>query len=353
VKCLKASEASLREKRADKLVLEAELKTLKTIDHERIGMLALKNKLKKDKHLSSHPPIQSAVSKTFASDTAPAPGGIAAKLECRLLSSKTLSKEVNMVILSLYSALKPSGDKGESDDGSSIRPHEPLIVDSPAATNQRSAIEASKDDSSNSGDDSSGSTDSASGSSSLQRDTSAPPQKPNSASYRTSHSPLLSDHASPTLGPESAFLPTLSNGFIPGGSDTDWSDREASVADGVRKNRRGQRARRAIWEKKYGKGANHLQKREGSGATHDTPTVRKHYKRPQTNLRSRLPDSSKRDSRAEKTDYAPNKHSPQQRKSRAVDDRPLHPSWAAKMRMNERSSAVIVPSQGKRIRFDD
>ena len=208
-------------------------------------MLALKNKLKKDKLLSSHPLIQSAVSKTFASDTAPAPVGIAAKLECRLLSSKTLSKEVNMVILSLCSALKPSEDKGESDDGSSIRLHEPLIVDSPAATNRWSAIEASKDDSSNSDDDSSGSTDTASSSSSLQHDTSAPPQKPNYASYRRSHSPLLSDHASLTLGPESVFLPTLSNGFIPGGSDTDWSDREATVADGVRKNRRGQRARRA------------------------------------------------------------------------------------------------------------
>jgi len=353
VKCLKAPEASLSEKRVDKLVLEAELKTLKTIDHERIGTLALNNKLKKDKLLSSYPPIQLAVSKTFASDTAPAPGGIAAKLESRLLSSKTLSKDVNVVILSLYAALKPSGDKGESDDGSSSRPHESLIVDSPAATNQRSAIEASEDDSSDSGDDSSGSADTTNGSSSLQHDTSAPPRKSNFASYRTSHSPLLPDHASPTLGTESVFLPTLSNGFIPGGSDTDWSDREAGVADGVRKNRRGQRARRAIWEKKYGKGAKHLQKREESGATHDTTTARKHYKWPQTNPHSRLPGSSKRDSRAEKTDYAPNKHTSHQRKSRAEDDRPLHPSWAAKMRMKERSSAVIIPSQGKRIKFDD
>jgi hypothetical protein len=198
----------------------------------------LKNKLKKDKRLSSHPPIQSAVSKTFVSDATPAPEGIVAKLESRLLSSKTLSKEVNTVILSLYSTFKPSGDEGESDDESSSRPHEPLVVDFPAATNQRSTTEASEDDSSDSGDDSSGS-------SSLQHDTPAPPRKSNSATYRTSHSPLLPDHAPPTSGTESDFLPTLSNGFIPGGSDTDWSDSEAKVADGVRKNRRGQRARRA------------------------------------------------------------------------------------------------------------
>jgi len=190
--------------------------------------------------------MQSAVSKTFASDTAPVPGGMASKLESRLLSSKALSKDVNTVISSLCSALKPSGDEGESDDGSSSRSHEPLIIDSPAATYQRSAIvEASEVDSSDSGDDSSGSADSASGSGSLQHDTSAAPRKLNSASYRTGPFPLLPDHASPTLGTEFAFLPTLSNGFIPGGSDTDWSDHEARVADGVRKNRRGQRARRA------------------------------------------------------------------------------------------------------------
>ena len=150
-----------------------------------------------------------------------------------------------MVILSLNNALKPSEDNGESDDGPSSRPHEPLVVDFPAATNQQGAIEASEDDSSNSGDDSSGSTDSARSSNSLQYDTPAQPRKSNSATYRTSHSPLLPDHTPPTRGTESVFLPTLSNGFIPGGSDTDWSDSEARVADGVRKNRRGQRARRA------------------------------------------------------------------------------------------------------------
>lgn len=151
-----------------------------------------------------------------------------------------------MVILSLYSALRPSRDEGESDGGSSSSlSHLPLIVDSPAAANQRSAIEASEDDFSDSGNDSSGRTDSASASSSLQYDTSAPPGKSNSAPYQTGPFPLLPDHSSPTLGTESAFLPTLSNGFIPGGSDTDWSDHEARVADGVRKNRRGQRARRA------------------------------------------------------------------------------------------------------------
>jgi len=187
--------------------------------------------------LSSCPSIQSAVSKTFASDTAPVPGVITAKLESRLLSSKTLSKEVNTVILSLYTTLKPSGDKGESDDESSSRSHEPQIVHPPSVTNQQSAAEASEDDFSDSGDDSSGS--------SLRHDTSAPPSKSSPAPGRTCHPSLIPDDASQTLEIESTFLPTLSNGFIPGGSETDWSDHEARVADGVRRNRRGQRARRA------------------------------------------------------------------------------------------------------------
>ncbi|PWZ00542.1 LOW QUALITY PROTEIN: Bud-site selection protein [Testicularia cyperi] len=73
----------------------------------------------------------------------------------------------------------------------------------------------------------------------------------------------------------STFLPSLSTGFIAGGrSDDDWSDAEADLADRdlselkkggkktERKNRMGQRARKAIWEKKYGKNANHVKLRE-------------------------------------------------------------------------------------------
>lgn len=72
-------------------------------------------------------------------------------------------------------------------------------------------------------------------------------------------------------------LPALSTGFVGGkgfnlgrDSEDEWSDGDAELdsidedADGTgnhkeaRKNRMGQRARRAIWEKKFGKGANHL-----------------------------------------------------------------------------------------------
>lgn len=114
--------------------------------------------------------MQSAVSNILAFDAAPAPGGITTKLESRLLSSKTLSKEVNIVVLSLHSALEPSE---EDDDELSSRLHEPQMVDSSTTLDQRGAIEVSEVNSSGSGDDSSGRSDSARGSDSFQHGTSS------------------------------------------------------------------------------------------------------------------------------------------------------------------------------------
>jgi hypothetical protein len=107
-----------------------------------------------------------------------------------------------------------------------------------------------------------------------------------------------------------------------------------------------------IWEKKYGKAAKHLQKREESGATDGVHTL-KAFKGGQAIPHRRLPDSSKHSSRARKADDVSTKHTSHLRKSGGVDDRPLHPSWIAKIRMKEKSDAAIVPSQAKRIKFDD
>ena len=216
------------------------------MDHDRIGTLALKSKLGKDKHLSRNPSIQAAIAKTFVYDVSRASEGMAAKMESRLLSSKSLSKEVNMAVSSLHSALNPSGDGGGDDDDESSSSHEPQIVDPSAVDNRPDVPEASAsgDDSGDSEGDTSGGSDSAGSDGPVQPSPSTQPKKAHSALDRASYSPLRSDGASKALGTESVFLPTLSNGFIPGGSDTDWSDGEAGAADFVRKNRRGQRARR-------------------------------------------------------------------------------------------------------------
>lgn len=65
----------------------------------------------------------------------------------------------------------------------------------------------------------------------------------------------------------STFLPTLMGGYYEG-SDSSASDIDEGIVKDkpVKKNRPGQMARQAIWEKKYGKGANHMKKGLGSVA---------------------------------------------------------------------------------------
>jgi BUD22 len=230
--------------------------------------------LKKDNLLSSDPAMQSAISRVFGPDAAPASEGIVAKLEHRLLSSKALSREVIMVISSLSSTLKPRQDNGTDAEEESGRPptlqkakrpgvdeHHRATPEGPESNTEHSTVDRSTPsetgalgavsvpdqglgDSGDSGDDTS-SSGSRTSDDPLPPRTSVLPSRTYSSSDRASYSPLRSDEASKSLGTNSTFLPTLLNGFIPGGSDTDWSDGGAKVADSTRKNRRGQRARRA------------------------------------------------------------------------------------------------------------
>lgn len=73
--------------------------------------------------------------------------------------------------------------------------------------------------------------------------------------YHASPSPSLSPPPPPPPK-RTTFLPSLTSGYI-SGTDSAPSDSEPSAAP-PRKNRRGQQERRAIWEKKFGRGAKHL-----------------------------------------------------------------------------------------------
>lgn len=150
---------------------------------------------------------------------------------------------------------------------------------------------------------------------------------------------------------EDAFLPSLHTGFIPAAEDDDWSDAEADYADtggkgpakSQRKNRRGQRERRAIWEKKYGRHANHLKLRE---------------KEPRKAREHRGPD---RPTKRPKSLHAPPPREPQTKdpdppsSSRVqppppANNAPLHPSWIAKQRAKEAQHAA--KPQGTKVVFD-
>ncbi|SAM80722.1 uncharacterized protein UBRO_02546 [Ustilago bromivora] len=128
------------------------------------------------------------------------------------------------------------------------------------------ASESEDDSSSDSEDDSDSDSDASSASSSSISDR---PRKRKSKTSTSDRSPKKSKSSSAN----STLLPSLSTGFLAGRSDDEWSDAEADLADRdlselksgskkERRNRMGQRARKALYEKKYGKNANHIKMRE-------------------------------------------------------------------------------------------
>ncbi|KAK3349113.1 Bud-site selection protein [Lasiosphaeria hispida] len=156
----------------------------------------------------------------------------------------------------------------------------------------------------------------------------------------------------PITGPltGSTFLPSLMGGYI-SGSGSDASDIDLAP----RKNRRGQRARQAIWEKRYKQEALHLKKEAAAAAAGGRDSgwdakrgavdgeSGKPWKR---GIRNPL------DARGQKGAEAPvveGKREPPVRKR--DDEGPLHPSWEAKRKAKEQMEKSIA-FQGKKITFD-
>ncbi|KAB5583059.1 Bud-site selection protein [Coniochaeta sp. 2T2.1] len=145
----------------------------------------------------------------------------------------------------------------------------------------------------------------------------------------------------PTTG--STFLPSLMGGYISGSESASDVDIEPP-----RKNRRGQRARQAIWEKKFKAEAKHLQKQtrdqgwdpkrgavEGGARTPWKKGIANPFGRPAGGGSHGAPQQA----------AAPPK------KPRTTDNTgPLHPSWEAKKKAEEKQKNATF--QGKKITFD-
>jgi hypothetical protein len=145
------------------------------------------------------------------------------------------------------------------------------------------------------------------------------------------------------------FLPTLMGGYWSGSEEGGDDDDPADVAP-LRKNRMGQQARRALWEKKYGVKANHLQqqKQDGrqnrdrgwdprKGATEEDGDARPKWDkhRPPQRTGGGMNDFT-----------APQ----QQSKKPSFEEKPLHPSWEAARKAKEQKAQASY--QGKKIVFD-
>jgi hypothetical protein len=240
-------------------------------DHEPIATSAFKAKLKKDKILSGNADVQVAISTELSANllVPAAPGTTAAKVQSRLLSSKPLASDLATIIEDLRFFLQPPelADSVEADDdviSNTGVSEEPRRVKRSNTHDLRELHDFDGDVGNAShpeeGQDDEGWESGTVGepSSSLDGDTSDSSDE-NSATNSDSEEEAVSDndlqvkpagsHAAvaKTTKSHSAFLPSLSVGYIRGDpDDADWSDSEAKIGDTpLKKNRRGQRARRA------------------------------------------------------------------------------------------------------------
>lgn len=130
------------------------------------------------------------------------------------------------------------------------------------------------------------------------------------------------------------ILPSLATGYFSGGSDDEDdidNDKVVKAATTVRKNRRGQRARQKIWEQKFGRNANHVQKEN------QRITSEREQKQMEFEERQR-----KRDAKAKEAAETPGKSS--------IGTQKMHPSWEAKKQAEEKMKSVKFA--GKKITFD-
>ncbi|OJD36584.1 cellular morphogenesis protein [Diplodia corticola] len=161
----------------------------------------------------------------------------------------------------------------------------------------------------------------------------------------------------PVVANKSTFLPSLSAvGYI-SGSDSEAEDLDEQIAP-QKKNRRGQRARQQLWEKKFGKGAKHLAKQNEK--------QKKDRNAGWDAKRGAVDGAGGRGKKGkfgrDKGGFSSGGRGPQasdanlvelgKKKNHRDDGGKLHPSWEAAKLAKEKAKLVNVQFQGKKITFD-
>jgi len=170
----------------------------------------------------------------------------------------------------------------------------------------------------------------------------------------------------PPTTKQTTFLPSLISGYFSGSDSASApSDTEPSAAP-PRKNRRGQQERRAIWEKKFGSGAKHLQagqqraqnRDEGWDARRGASDGRGRG-RGRGGMRGGMRGGGGRSrqqivSGANEEMVSDKRTAGRRGAKRKQDEGPLHPSWEAKKKAKEKAAARggAVAFLGKKIVFD-
>ncbi|EUC54528.1 BUD22 protein [Rhizoctonia solani AG-3 Rhs1AP] len=365
--------------------LEKKLEAAKALDHGALARISLSRKIQKIKTLAENPMVQAALAELDI----PSFESITGEAKQAVLSSKILAGEVGRLCTVLKELVEPAKIKasepdevlegeedewkgvisdhsnGETSDSAALQsalsklgiPLDSISNDPPVQSDSSSEMNSIVlDDGEESEEDDGASWESGSVDSegnvrraiSVSSSSSIPPPKKQSKT---------------TTKTESRFLPSLATGFIRG--DSDGSEVEDVDAASERKNRRGQRARKAIWEKKYGKNANHVKKaREeaavrgrgrGRGRGGFTGIGRGGHS---AGGRNAEPGTSRGGARGRGGRVRPppaplpttRDSGWQQRPVKEKEDKPMHPSWIAKQKLKSKES--IVPTQGKKIVFE-
>ncbi|KAI9743074.1 MAG: hypothetical protein M1818_003369 [Claussenomyces sp. TS43310] len=156
----------------------------------------------------------------------------------------------------------------------------------------------------------------------------------------------------------STFLPTLMGGYLSGDESATDDD---EVAPPSRKNRRGQQARRAIWEKKYGAKAAHVQK-QAAGSAKDVHWDPKRGARSADDRRpGRARPQGMLDGGRGRTGFVRSREQvtgenavpivPRNRGTEKKEDgKGLHPSWIAARKAKEEKK--VARFSGKKVVFD-
>ncbi|KAI5896914.1 BUD22-domain-containing protein [Schizophyllum commune H4-8] len=308
-------------------------------DYHAVGTTVLQSKIKKDKVLAQHDAVTSALQQELADHLlTPAPAGTpAAKVHARLTSHKALAAEAVSAVQALHTLVQPPASENADDEASdeeeedaaqrpaaASRPKKEKKVAAPAADSDDEEAAADGWESGTVDEDGDGwesgtvdGGDDAQDSDADDSDSDAE-QAPPAKKAKASATPAAASGSS-------TFLPSLSVGFVRGSDDSDIEE----IQDKPKKNRRGQRARRLIWEREYGKNANHKKKERDQAFE----------KRRQW------------EERQQKRAAAAAAREERERAQAQEKSRPIHPSWEAKKKLKEKEAAAMVPSQGKKLVF--
>ncbi|KAL1922882.1 uncharacterized protein VTP21DRAFT_9258 [Calcarisporiella thermophila] len=147
----------------------------------------------------------------------------------------------------------------------------------------------------------------------------------------------------------SLFIDSLQSGFIDGEMEP-WERQEAE-GKSLKKNRMGQRARRQLWEKKYGKNAKHVQKSQQRRGNKD--------ERSKNGPHRAGAGTSGSNSKGADQRHQSHKHEPkakrfsEQKKAAPQVDEELHPSWVAKQQQKEAMQKAMQQAKSTKIVFND